>query len=68
MKNKFNVGDVVQLKSGSISITIDELIIEYLKNDLSKQEFCGNYICIYFDENKVLRREKISEDVLTNKL
>ena len=56
MENKFKVGDVVCLKSGSFNLVVDEV------------EDDNNVTVIYFDDNKVLQRETISADALVSYL
>jgi uncharacterized protein YodC (DUF2158 family) len=51
----FEIGDVVQLKSGSPHITIIELIAEIPqgKSVVTSPEFCGNCRCSWFEEGKM---------------
>lgn len=65
MEQKFKSGDVVMLKSGGRKMTVLNHLIEYLPNNLSKKEFIGNYICIWYDvDNKKDERYKYHQDLL----
>lgn len=47
-QNKFNLGDIVKLKSGGPDMTVKEVVIGYNSN-----EFTGNYHCQWFAGKKL---------------
>ncbi|OZY84958.1 DUF2158 domain-containing protein [Cellvibrio mixtus] len=47
-QNKFNLGDIVKLKSGGPDMTVNEVVIGY-----SSKEFTGNYHCQWFAGKKL---------------
>ncbi|WP_369920369.1 YodC family protein [Marinomonas polaris] len=48
MSNKYNIGDIVKIKSGGPDMTINKVSI-----NVSTEEFTGNYHCQWFAGKKL---------------
>lgn len=46
--NKYNVGDIVKLKSGGPDMTINDVVVGY-----NSKEFIGSYDCQWFAGKKL---------------